>query len=196
MTESTGHDGAVAIPIFEPMLATNDGPRPANAVIEPKWDGVRCLITLHDDGRTTIRSRSGRDVTDCYPELHTRPPSMTGRDGVFDGEVIATDDSGRTSFQRLQRRMNVRRPSAQLVAATPVYFVVFDVLWLDGVDLTAQRLSARRTYLEEVMTDHAANWQLTNRFPGPLTDELLEAVASAGLEGLMLKGDGIYRPGV
>lgn len=189
------HDGGVAIPLFGPMLASNEGRRPANAVIEPKWDGVRCIVTLRADGSASIRSRSGRDVTDSYPDLHGRPPTMAGREGVFDGEVIATDENGRASFQRLQRRMNVRRPSAATVSATPLYFVVFDVLWLDGVDLTTERLSVRRGHLEEVMTGATGNWQLTTRFPGPLTDDLLEAAAAAGLEGFILKGDGIYRPG-
>ena len=120
---------------------------------------------------------------------------MNGREGVFDGEVIATDETGKASFQRLQRRMNVRRPSPATIAATPLYFVVFDVLWLDGVNLTTERLSARREHLESVMTGPTGNWQLTSRFPGPLTDDLLEAAAAAGLEGFILKGDGIYRPG-
>jgi len=177
------------------MLATVDGRRPRDAVIEPKWDGVRSLVTLRSDGRMSIRSRNGRDVTDSYPELSARPPSMSEREGVFDGEIIAIDEAGRGSFQRLQQRMNVRRPSASLVASTPVYFVVFDLLWLDGRDLTTSRLSTRRIRLEEVMDGHAGTWQLTNRFPGPLTEDLLEAAAAAGLEGLMLKGDGVYRPG-
>jgi ATP-dependent DNA ligase len=51
---------------------------------------------------------------------------MEGRDGVFDGEVIAVDDTGRCSFQLLQRRMNVKNPSAATRRATPVSFVVFD----------------------------------------------------------------------
>ena len=177
------------------MLATVDGPRPRNAVIEPKWDGVRALVTVRADGRVSIRSRNGRDVTESYPELRAWPPSMRDRDGVFDGEIIAIDDSGRASFQRLQSRMNVRRPSSALVAATPVYLIVFDILWLDEVDLTSSRLSSRRAQLEDVMDGHTGCWQLTNRLPGPLTDDLLAAAAAAGLEGLMLKGDGVYRPG-
>jgi len=185
----------VPIPTFDPMLATVDGPRPRGAVIEPKWDGVRSLITLRADGRCPIRSRNGRDVTESYPELHAGPSSMIGRDGVFDGEIIAIDDAGRASFQRLQRRMNVRRPSPALIRETAVYFVAFDVLWLDGTDLTSDRLSARRARLEQVMDGPAGTWQLTNRLPGPLTDDLLEAAAAAGLEGLVLKGDGVYRPG-
>ena len=51
--------------------------------------------------------------------------------------VIAVDDTGRCSFQRLQRRMNVKNPSPATIRATPVYFVVFDVLWLDGAAMTS-----------------------------------------------------------
>jgi bifunctional non-homologous end joining protein LigD len=69
---------------------------------------------------------------------------MGGRDGVFDGEVVAVDDAGRCSFQRLQRRMNVKNPSAATLQATPVYFVVFDLLWLDGAAITSASLTERR----------------------------------------------------
>jgi bifunctional non-homologous end joining protein LigD len=116
----------VAIPTFDPMLATPGGRWPNSPVIEPKWDGVRSICTLSADGTITIRSRNGNDVTAAYPEVHSRPPSMVGREGVFDGEVVAVYDAGRCSFQRLQRRMNVKNPSPATIRATPVYFVVFD----------------------------------------------------------------------
>jgi bifunctional non-homologous end joining protein LigD len=176
----------VAIPTFDPMLATNDAPPPKNPVIEPKWDGVRSIITLRADGTASIRSRNGKDVTAAYPELHARPPSMVGREAVFDGEIIAVDDSGKCSFQRLQRRMNVLNPSRQTIAATPVFYVVFDILWLDGALMTSASLAERRSALETLIEPGSA-WQLTNRFAGPVTDELLEMTREIGLEGLILK---------
>jgi bifunctional non-homologous end joining protein LigD len=185
----------VVIPTFDPMLATLDGAWPKDPIIEPKWDGVRSMITLRADGSAMIRSRNGKDVTGAYPELHVRPPSMAGRDGVFDGEVIAVDDSGRCSFQLLQRRMNVNNPTAATRRATPVYFVVFDVMWLDGAPTTSIPLAARRALLEELIPTTSGAWQLTNRFAGPVTDELLELARQAGLEGLILKGEGPYRAG-
>lgn len=186
----------MTIPTFDPMLATTDAVWPKDPVIEPKFDGVRSIITLRADGTVAIRSRNGKDVTSAYPELHVRPPAMEGRDGVFDGEVIAVDEAGRCSFQLLQRRMNVKNPSAATRRATPVYFVAFDVLWLDGAATTSAPLAHRRALLEDLVPMPAGAWQVTSRFPGPVTEELLEIARDAGLEGLILKGDGPYRPGL
>jgi bifunctional non-homologous end joining protein LigD len=82
----------VVIATFDSMLATIDAVWPKDPVIEPKFDGVRSIITLHAEGTASIRSRDGKDVTSAYPELHERPSSLKGRDGVFDGEVIAVDE--------------------------------------------------------------------------------------------------------
>jgi bifunctional non-homologous end joining protein LigD len=190
-----GHIDDVDIPVFEPMLATLDAPWPRGAVIEPKWDGVRSIVTVRADGAVTIRSRHGKDVTSSYPELHAVPRELAGRAAVFDGEVIAVDDAGRCSFQRLQRRMNVARPSRALRSATTVYFVVFDLLWLDGHSLVSAPLSERRAELGALFVSPSGAWQITNRLSGPVTDELLDRARAAGLEGLILKRDGPYRPG-
>jgi bifunctional non-homologous end joining protein LigD len=185
----------VAIPIHAPMLATLDAPWPRDAVVEPKWDGVRSIVTVQRDGTVTIRSRHGNDVSSSYPELHSLPTELVGREAVLDGEVIAVDAAGRSSFQRIQRRMNVTRPAAALRSATPVYFVVFDLLWLDGRSTISTPLSRRRSLLEDLFVSPAGAWQITNRLPGPVTDDLLERARAAGLEGLILKRDGPYLPG-
>ncbi|CAN5496276.1 ATP-dependent DNA ligase [soil metagenome] len=185
----------VAIPTYEPMLATLDAPWPRDAVIEPKWDGLRSIFAVQRDATVTIRSRHGKDVSSSYPELHSLPDELVGREAVLDGEVIALDDAGRSSFQRIQRRMNVTRPSAALRSATPVYFVVFDLLWLDGRSTISAPLSQRRSLLEDLFASPAGAWQITNRLLGPVTDELLEQARAAGLEGLIVKRDAPYRPG-
>jgi bifunctional non-homologous end joining protein LigD len=174
MTPSTGH------------------PPVGDVVVEPKFDGVRSLITLHD-GLIRIQSRRGYDVTVCYPELAEIPEALVGRSAVFDGEIIAVNDRGLCDFQRLQRRMNRRNPSAAQIADTPVYFVVFDVLWLDGVDLSARPLSERRHHLQALI-DAPGRWQLVQRLGGSV-DELMAACAEIGLEGLVVKADGPYRCG-
>jgi bifunctional non-homologous end joining protein LigD len=177
------------------MLASSDAPRPKDCVIEPKWDGFRSMVRVAD-GSVRVHSRHGHDVTDCYPELLTPPASVAGRSAVFDCEIIALDAQGRCSFQHLQQRGNIHRPSLQTVARTPVYLVVFDLLWLDGEALIRRPLSERRRILEELLAapDHA--WQLTSRLDGPVTDELLEMAREVGMEGLILKDEAsIYRPG-
>jgi bifunctional non-homologous end joining protein LigD len=70
-----------------------------------------------------------------------------------------------------------------------------DLLWLDAALTTAASLAERRAILEGLIAPGTA-WQITNRFEAPVTDELLALARGAGLEGLILKGDGPYRPGV
>jgi bifunctional non-homologous end joining protein LigD len=176
----------VTIPTFDPMLATTDAAWPKEPVIEPKFDGVRSIITLHAEGTASIRSRNGKDVTSAYPELHARPPSMEGRGGVFDGEVIADDDAGRCSFQLLQRRTNVKNRRLRLVAQHRC-----TALSSMCSGSTEQRqpapLAHRRALLENLIPIPAGAWQVTNRLPGPVTDELFQVARDAGLEGLILK---------
>jgi bifunctional non-homologous end joining protein LigD len=174
------------------LLSTGNPPTGAAVVVEPKFDGVRSLVTLHD-GTLTILSRRSYNVTDCYPELAEIPASLIGRSAVFDGEIIAANDRGLCDFQRLQRRMNRRNPSAAHLADTPVYFVVFDLLWLDGSDLSTRPLSERRQRLEALL-DEPGRWQLVRRLHGT-PDELIDTCAQIGLEGLVVKADGPYRPG-
>ena len=174
------------------LLATGNPPR-GDVVVEPKWDGARSVVTVHE-GRITIHSRNGHDVTDCYPELSVVPPALGARSAVLDTEIVAFDATGRCDFQRMQRRMNVHRPSRATVAAVPVVLVVFDVMWLDGVDLTRRPLSARRELLETFGLS-GSHWQLTSRLAHGLDLEIREVCQSIGIEGLVVKGDGPYRPG-
>ena len=69
------------------LLATGNPPR-GSLVVEPKWDGARSIVTVHD-GHVTIHSRNGHDVTDCYPELLMLPPALAGRSAVLDPGIVA-----------------------------------------------------------------------------------------------------------
>ena len=175
------------------LLTTGRPATTADVVIEPKFDGVRSIVTIHDD-IVTIRSRNGHDVTDCYPEIADFPAAVRGRSAVFDGEIIATNDRGLGDFQRLQRRMNRRRPPPAVLADTPVWLVLFDLLWLDGEDTTSRPFHERRRLLEALVAV-PGRWQLVQRLPGPIANELLNACASAGMEGVVVKTNVAYRPG-
>lgn len=161
--------------------------------MEPKWDGARSVVTV-DRGVVTIHSRNGHDVTECYPELLDVPRSLAGRSAVLDTEIVAFDGAGGCDFQRLQQRMNRRRPSVAGMAAVPVVLVVFDLLWLDGDDLTRRPLSARRQLLETLGL-RGSHWQLTSRLADRLDTDLRQACQDIGIEGLVVKADGPYRPG-
>jgi bifunctional non-homologous end joining protein LigD len=108
---------------------------------------------------------------------------------------VATDDDGRPSFGLLQQRMHVADPAEAVrrAAEVPVAYVAFDLLHLDGHDLTGMPLSDRRRLLDQVL-EPAARWRTS-----PLHDDgpaLLAAATAQGLEGVVAKRlDSRYEPG-
>ncbi|TML64192.1 MAG: DNA ligase [Actinobacteria bacterium] len=162
---------------------------------EVKWDGVRAIAYV-DDGGATFESRNLLDLTPRYPELAGLAAALAGRRAVLDGEIVAFDDEGRPSFQQLQSRLNVGSPVAvrELAQRVPVCYVVFDVVWLDGDDLTKLTYEERRRRLEELALNGPA-WQTPAYHPGD-GEALLEATRERGLEGVMAKRlDSTYTPG-
>jgi bifunctional non-homologous end joining protein LigD len=159
--------------------------------LEPKWDGIRAVATCHE-GRLTLTSRLGNDVTAAYPELLPIAAHL-GHDAVLDGEVVTLDDGGRPSFERLQRRMHVRQPTPKLMAEVPVVFVAFDVLWLDGELLVSLPQCERRRRLE-ALAGAVTVTPLLSADDGP--EELLADCKAIGFEGFVAKQqDAPYTPG-
>lgn len=163
-------------------------------VFEVKWDGMRA-VTFVDHGAVRVQSVNLRDVTASWPELTDLPAALAARTAVLDGELVATDASGTPSFSRLQQRMHIADPAEarRRSGDVPVTYVVFDLLHLDGHDLTSLPLQDRRRLLEQVL-EPAPSWRLS-----PLHDdgEALVAVAEAhGLEGVVAKRlESTYDPG-
>jgi bifunctional non-homologous end joining protein LigD len=184
-------------PALAPMLATSaPPPRTFDGwLIEPKWDGVRAMVTVHD-GRVSIASRLGNDVTGGYPELAALAGALGSRSAVLDGEIVAFDDrTGRPSFQRLQRRMHVRSPSSALRGDVPVQLLLFDVLWLDGELLTDRPQVERRRILEDLALEGRC-WHTSPLLPPSSPAELLAACRATGMEGYVAKrADAPYQPG-
>ncbi len=179
------------------MLATTTSLPPTfdGWIIEPKWDGVRAVVTVHA-GRVSIASRLGNDVTGGYPELAGLADALGGRSAVLDGEIIAFDErTGRPSFQRLQRRMHVRQPGARLRRDVPIQLLLFDVLGLDG-DLVAERPQAERRKVLEGLALEGPSWHTSPLIPPAPADELLDACRRIGMEGYVAKrADAVYQPG-
>lgn len=183
-------------PVIAPMLATGTAPPKdlTGYLLEPKWDGVRLIVTVHD-GAARLVTRNSRDVTSHYPELSGPAAALDGRSAVLDAEVVTFDERGSTSFQKLQQRMHVANPSPDLRAAVPVELMLFDLLWLDGELLTGLPQRERRRRLEELAPE-GSRWHLTPLLPPAPVDELLRACDDVGLEGYVIKrGDATYLPG-
>ncbi|MGW2592700.1 non-homologous end-joining DNA ligase [Streptomyces sp. NPDC001515] len=187
-----------SLPVFEPMLATPGSlPLPggdARWAVETKQDGQRVLVYLPGDGTVTIRSRAGHTITAAYPELHGLPDAVGARPAVLDGEIVAPDADGRPDFGRLQSRMGVAGAPGATALRVPVHLVLFDVLLLDGRDLTGLPWTRRRQALTGLGLDGPA-WSV----PAAVVDHArsaLDATREAGLEGIVAKRlDSRYRPG-
>lgn len=181
------------------MLATAAAEPPLDEgwALEVKWDGVRALA-LVESGGVRILHRRGTDASARYPELATPPAALTDRRAVLDGEIVAFDDRGRPSFQLLQQRMGLSNPATIRArsAATPVTFVAFDLLRLDGRSLLAEPYERRRELLAGLGLDEGTgHWQAPRHHVGDAA-ALWKAVREQGLEGIVAKRLGSpYRPG-
>lgn len=160
----TAHVDPAELP--EPMLATalawTDGETPVDLrkgswTYEGKWDGVRAIVAV-SEGKATLVSRSGRDMTGLYPELQEVAGLVHADSAILDGEIVALDAAGRTDFGLLQPRMKADpRDAAALAEEQPVDLFLFDVLALTvegkerGLQRTAQK--DRRALLRQAVED-------------------------------------------
>ncbi len=170
---------------MRPMLASRGTAVPTGPgwVHEVKWDGMRVLAEVRD-GVLRLWSRNENDVTVSFPEV-TDIGVLTGHDVLLDGEVVAMAD-GIPTFSALADRMHVSgaAKARALARANPVTLIVFDLLHLDGRDLTGQPWSTRRAELEALGIG-SAHWQVP-----PTYDDgrlLLTATEQQGLEGVVSK---------
>src|SRR5882672_8668891 len=177
----------LAIPSrLEPMLATLAGHpfSDPNWLFEIKWDGVRALARI-EDGTLALRSRSGSDIAKRYPELAPLPHALAARKAVLDGEIVALDDQGHSSFERLQERMHVRAPGEGLLRQIPVIYFAFDLLYCDGYDLRESPLLERKQLLQRLLFASErfryADHQLERG------KELFALAEQNGLEGIVAK---------
>ncbi|HEX5858852.1 MAG TPA: ATP-dependent DNA ligase [Microbacterium sp.] len=184
---------------LSPMLATHATPALAAAAarrwgshgggawVEFKWDGIRSIGDWAD-GELRLTARRGSDITARYPEL-TTPGAMrlAAASAVVDGELVALDERGRPSFSKLQSRMNLTRPREieRESARTPVRYYLFDILELDGADVTGLPLSERRELLERIAQGAGSSVAAP-----PVFDDVEASLAASrefGLEGIVVK---------
>lgn len=164
-------------------------PEGNNWLYELKLDGYRALL-VKDDGRIRIISRNEKDLTANYPAVAAAGSKLNAKSVVLDGEVVALDASGRPSFQALQHR-----------SAHPghvVAFYAFDVLHLDGRDLTREPLQARRELLTRLVDKSGI---LESVELNGTAHQVIAAVSQLGLEGVIAKRrdsryDAAQRPGL
>jgi len=163
--------------------------------VEVKWDGIRAVAYCRP-GRVELQTRNLNEVSSQYPEVKRITRALGAHDAVLDGEIVAFDENGRPSFERMQQRMHLTDDNVvrRRMKTHPVVYVVFDLLYLDGRDLTTEPYERRRELLEGLELS-GESWQTPGHSVGH-AKELLAASKEQGLEGVMLKRlDSVYAPG-
>jgi bifunctional non-homologous end joining protein LigD len=174
---------------IRPMLATLvDKPFDSDEwLYEIKWDGYRAVSFL--DGKSPrFVSRNQNDLTSAYPELRDIRSSVNARNAILDGEIVALDEQGRPSFSLMQQRTGVGEGGRRIRRTRndiPVQYYVFDLLYLDGYDLTQADLEVRKNLLASIITSHDLI-RYSDHYVGQGI-ALFEAAAKQGLEGIVAK---------
>jgi bifunctional non-homologous end joining protein LigD len=182
---------------FRPMLA-NEGELPRSTrgwAAELAWGGVRALARCRP-GRLDLHDAELAEIGGRWPEVHRLTRQVGAHDLVLDGELVVFDAEGRPDRERLARRDKPGSDSAirRRARENPATYVIYDLLHLDGEDLTGAPYKRRRELLEGLELEGDA-WR-TPRAATAKIKELLAAAAGQGVEGLVLKRrSSAYAPG-
>ena len=154
---------------------------------EVKWDGYRAVAFL-DDNSVRLVSRNQNDLTMAYPELRDLPRWINARKVVLDGEIVALDEQGRPSFSLMQQRTGVGEGARRIRRTRddiPILYYAFDLIYLDGYDLTQTDLEIRKHLLRGIIQDTGL-LRYSDHYVGQGT-ALFEVAAQRGLEGIVAK---------
>jgi bifunctional non-homologous end joining protein LigD len=195
--DARGRPGGSSLPdlpsakarFIEPMKAKllEKPPTTGDWIYELKFDGIR-LIAVKIGKKVSLLSRNQNELSGRFPEIVEAVKNLPVRECVIDGEVVALDDKGRSSFQLLQAREMEGRKS-------PVYFYAFDLLQLDGKSLIGLPLETRKAVLEKLCADAGDPIRYSGAI-GSDTKALLDEVKRRGLEGIIGKQrNSAYEPG-
>ena len=182
--------------------------------VEDKFDGIRAQAHIaphraHDEAlhganygetRVALFSRALNEITGAFPDLGAPLAALLNKEAglVLDGEIVPLDENGEVAaFQALQTRLNRKKPGADIIAATPLAFVAYDLLFAGNSELELP-LEQRRALLEQLSFDGAktrlAASQLFDNIEN--LDAEFDAARARGNEGLMIKDpQSDYKPG-
>jgi bifunctional non-homologous end joining protein LigD len=178
----------------DPMLATLTDRRfsDPNWIFETKLDGERCLAFKRG---STVRllSRNQQLLNNTYPEVVEALGRAGSHDVLIDGEIVAFDGK-RTSFEKLQGRIGIKDPDAARQSGIPVFYYVFDLVHVDGSDITRVGLILRKGLLRKALNFRGAVRFETHR--NTEGEAFYREACAKGLEGVIAKRrDSEYSPG-
>jgi bifunctional non-homologous end joining protein LigD len=178
-------------PLFVPPMLLASGPVPDGVAwtLEVKWDGCRAQLR-YDRRRVSLRTRTGRDCLEDFPELNAIREALGKRRVTIDGELVCLRDDGRPDFLQLRRRLTGSARNRQ-----PVMLQAFDVLHVDGRSTRSLPYRDRRALLDELALDGPA-WRTPASIVVERPEEFVARVTELRLEGVVAKRlDSRYRPG-
>jgi len=174
---------------IEPMKArlVDEPPKHGDWLYELKFDGIRAMA-IKNDRKVSLISRNGNKLDARFPEIVGVVKNLPVREYVIDGEVVALDEDGRSSFQLLQGlEMEGRK--------APLRLYVFDLLQLDGKSLLGLPLEQRKQVLAKICENVGDPIRYSGEISGDVKS-LLAEVKRRGLEGLIGKQrNSVYEPG-
>jgi bifunctional non-homologous end joining protein LigD len=172
----------------EPMKARLvENPPPGDWIYEIKFDGYRALAFKQGEA-VQLLSRNEKSFNEKFPQLVNSVAEIQADDAIIDGEIVALNPDGRSSFQLLQAyELAEKHP--------PLFYYVFDLLRLDGKDLTRRPVGERKALLEKLIKKSGGLTRFSASMQGDVQD-LLKQAQRLGLEGLIGKMAGsTYEPG-
>ncbi len=173
--------------VIHPMLATSvEKPfDDSEWLYEIKWDGYRAVAFVKD-GSVKLVSRTQNDLTERFPDLHDLPKFIQDKTAILDGEVVALDEKGHSSFSLMQQRTGIRKAGSigRANASITVLYYAFDLLYLDDYDLRKASLEERKQVLAQLLKS-GGPVRLSDSFDQGIS--LFEAAKREGLEGILAK---------
>lgn len=168
---------------FEPRR-TDLLPQGGEWIYQVKWDGVR-MLAYQSDGKIELYNRKLKERTYHYPEL-TKIPFMQADSFITDGEVIALGADGKPSFPEVMRRDGLRRLERvyQTAKQVPIFYMVFDLLYLNGTYLVNEPLQVRSQLLHQHLLPNAHVQFVPSEKNGELLFHLMK---EQGMEGIVCK---------
>jgi DNA ligase-1 len=170
---------------------------PDGFFVEDKFDGIRAQAHT-ERGRVALYSRTMDEVTHRFPEL-VLPLGHLDSDAILDGEIVPARDDAILPFAELQKRLGRKTVGEDLLAAIPVVFIVYDVLYAGGRVLVEEPLEERRRVMSELIPGRGSVLRLSaakRMSEVAALDEEFAAARARGNEGLMIKDPrSSYKPG-
>ncbi len=154
---------------------------------EIKWDGYRA-VTFLKNGKATLVSRNQNELTDEFPEIARALEELSIENAIIDGEVVALDEQGRSSFSLMQQRTGMTNPGKYRSrdASVPIVYYVFDLLYLNGYNLMRVELEQRKRLLQQITPTGAGLLRYSDHYPSEGT-ALFGVAREKGLEGIVAK---------